>query len=105
MAVLVATPEAIGAVKAAGENHLQRSINIFLGSVLSTTGLTIPAILMVSHFTHHPVTLGLQHTDLILFLLTLMLCVMTFSSRRTHVLQGIVHLILFASYLFFIFAG
>jgi Ca2+:H+ antiporter len=105
MAVLVATPEAIGAVKAAGENHLQRSINIFLGSVLSTTGLTIPAILVVSHFTHHPVTLGLQHTDLLLFLLTLTLCMVTFSSRRTHVLQGIVHLILFVSYLFFIFAG
>jgi len=105
MAILVATPEAIGAVKAAGENQLQRSINIFLGSVLSTTGLTIPAILVVSHFTHHPVTLGLQHTDLLLFLLTLTLCMVTFSSRRTHVLQGIVHLILFASYLFFIFAG
>jgi Ca2+:H+ antiporter len=105
MAVLVATPEAIGAVRAAGENHLQRSINIFLGSVLSTTGLTIPAILLVSHFTHRPVMLGLQHTDLLLFLLTLTLCMVTFSSGRTHVLQGIVHLILFVSYLFFIFAG
>jgi Ca2+:H+ antiporter len=105
MAILVATPEAIGAVRAAGDNHLQRSINIFLGSVLSTTGLTIPAILLVSHFTHHPVTLGLQHTDLLLFLLTLTLCMVTFSSGRTHVLQGIVHLILFVSYLFFIFAG
>ncbi len=105
MAILVATPEAIGAVRAAGDNHLQRSINIFLGSVLSTTGLTIPAILLVSHFTHHPVTLGLQHTDLLLFLLTLTLCMVTFSSGRTHVLQGIVHLILFVSYLFFIFVG
>jgi Ca2+:H+ antiporter len=105
MAILVATPEAIGAVRAAGANHLQRSINIFLGSVLSTTGLTIPAVLVVSHLTHHPVMLGLQHTDLLLFLLTLTLCMVTFSSGRTHVLQGIVHLILFVSYLFFIFAG
>jgi Ca2+:H+ antiporter len=105
MAVLVATPEAIGAVRAAGENHLQRSINIFLGSVLSTTGLTIPAILVVGHLTHHAVTLGLQHTDLLLFLLTLTLCMVTFSSGRTHVLQGIVHLILFVSYIFFIFVG
>ena len=48
IAVLVATPEAIGAVQAALANHLQRSINIFLGSVLSTIGLTIPAIVLVS---------------------------------------------------------
>jgi Ca2+:H+ antiporter len=105
MAILVATPEAIGAVRAAGENHLQRSVNIFLGSVLSTTGLTIPAILVVSNLTDHPVMLGLQHTDLVLFVLTLALCMVTFSSGRTHVLQGLVHLILFVSYLFFIFAG
>jgi Ca2+:H+ antiporter len=105
MAILVATPEAIGAVRAAGENHLQRSVNIFLGSVLSTTGLTIPAILVVSNLTDHPVMLGLQHTDLLLFVLTLALCMVTFSSGRTHVLQGLVHLILFVSYLFFIFVG
>ena len=42
IALLVATPEGIGAVKAAAANHLQRSINIFLGSVLSTIGLTVP---------------------------------------------------------------
>ncbi len=103
MAILVATPEAIGAVRAARRNHLQRSVNISLGSVLSTIGLTIPAILVVSHLTHHPITLGLQHTDLLLFLLTLTLCLVTFSSGRTTVLQGGVHLLLFAAYLFFMF--
>jgi Ca2+:H+ antiporter len=103
MAILVATPEAIGAVRSASRNQLQRSVNIFLGSVLSTIGLTIPAILVVSHLTHHPVILGLQHTDLVLFLLTLTVCLVTFSSGRTNVLQGAVHLILFATYLFFMF--
>lgn len=103
MAILVATPEAIGAIRAAKCNQLQRSINISLGSVLSTIGLTIPLILMVSHLTHHPVTLGLQHTSLLLFLLTLTLCLVTFASGRTNVLQGAAHLILFAAYLFFIF--
>lgn len=103
MAVLVATPEAIGAVRSASRNHLTRSVNISLGSVLSTIGLTIPSILVVSHLTHHPVTLGLQNTDLLLFLLTLALCLVTFSSGRTTVLQGAVHLILFACYLFFMF--
>lgn len=105
IAILVATPEAIGAVRAAAANNLQRSINIFLGSVLSTIGLTVPAIIIISHLTHHPIELGLQHTDQILFLLTLAMCVVNFSSGRTNVLQGGVHLILFATYLFLIFEG
>jgi Ca2+:H+ antiporter len=105
MAVLVATPEIIGAVRAAGRNNLQRSMNIFLGSVLSTIGLTIPAIIAISEFTQHPIMLGLQHTDLLLFVLTLALCMITFSSGRTNFLQGGVHLILFIAYLFLIFQG
>lgn len=105
MAVLVATPEIVGAVRAAGRNNLQRSMNIFLGSVLSTIGLTIPAIIVISELTQHPVRLGLEHTDLLLFVLTLALCMVTFSSGRTNILQGGVHLILFLAYLFLIFAG
>lgn len=105
MAVLVATPEAIGAVSAARGNHMQRSVNIFLGSVLSTIGLTIPAILVISHLTAHPIELGLQHTDLVMFLLTLTVCMVTFSSGHTNVLQGAVHLILFAAYLFYMVQG
>lgn len=105
MAVLVAAPEIIGAVRAAGRNNLQRSMNIFLGSVLSTIGLTIPAIIVISELTDHPVRLGLEHTDLLLFLLTLALCMVTFSSGRTNILQGGVHLILFVAYLFLIFQG
>jgi Ca2+:H+ antiporter len=104
MAVLVATPEAISAVRAAATNQLQRSVNIFLGSVLSTIGLTIPAVLVVGRATDHPIILGLQHTDLLLFLLTLTLCLVTFSSGRTNVLQGGVHLVLFVAYLFFMFS-
>lgn len=105
MAVLVATPEAVGAVRAARANQMQRSVNIFLGSVLSTIGLTIPAILIISHATMHPITLGLQHTDLALFLLTLTLCLVTFSSGHTNIMQGGVHLILFVCYLFYMFQG
>jgi Ca2+:H+ antiporter len=105
MAVLVATPELIGAVRAAGRNNLQRSMNISLGSVLSTIGLTIPAIIVISEVTGHSIKLGLEHTDLLLFVLTLTLCMVTFSSGRTNILQGGVHLIIFVAYLFLIFQG
>jgi Ca2+:H+ antiporter len=105
MAVLVATPEAIGAVRAAITNHLQRSVNIFLGSVLSTIGLTVPGILIVSHVTGRDIVLGLEHTDFLMLVLTLGVSVVTFASGRTNVLQGAVHLILFLAFFMLIFQG
>jgi Ca2+:H+ antiporter len=105
MALLVATPEAVGAVRAAGRNHLQRAVNIFLGSVLSTIGLTVPAMLIISRLTGRSFVLGLEHTDFVMLLLTLAVSVVTFASGRTNVLQGAVHLLLFAAYLLLIFQG
>jgi Ca2+:H+ antiporter len=105
IAVLVATPEGIGAVRAALANHLQRSINIFLGSVLSTIGLTIPAIVLVSRMSGREIVLGVEHADLVMLLLTLAVCVVTFSSGRTNVMQGAVHLVLFMVYLALTFQG
>jgi Ca2+:H+ antiporter len=105
MALLVATPEALGAVRAAGRNDLQRAVNIFLGSVLSTIGLTVPAMLIVSRLTGRSFVLGLEHTDFVMLLLTLAVSVVTFASGRTNVLQGAVHLLLFAAYLLLTFQG
>jgi Ca2+:H+ antiporter len=102
MAVLVATPEAIGAVRAAAVNDLQRAVNIFLGSVLSTIGLTVPAMLLVSHFTGHSLILGLQPADQIMLVLTLGVSVVTFASGRTNALQGAVHFFLFLAYILLI---
>ncbi|MGO8396331.1 calcium:proton antiporter, partial [Rhizobium ruizarguesonis] len=71
MAILVATPAAISAVPASIANNLQRSVNIFLVSVLSTIGLTVPAMLVVSQLYGHPLTLGLEHGDMVMLLRTL----------------------------------
>ena len=90
-------------MRAAVANHLQRSVNIFLGSVLSTIGLTVPGILIVSHVTGRDITLGLEHTDFLMLLLTLAVSVVTFASGRTNVLQGAVHLILFMAFFMLIF--
>jgi len=105
VAVLVATPEAIGAARAALANHVQRSVNIFLGSVLSTIGLTVPAMILISRMIGRDIVLGVEHTDLVLLLVTLAVSVVTFASGRTNVIQGMVHLILFAAYLLLIFQG
>lgn len=103
MAILVATPEAVGAVRAAAANHLQRAVNIFLGSVLSTIGLTVPAMIMISHLTGRPFILGVEGADLVLLLLTLAVSFLTFSNGRTNLIQGLVHLILFCGYVMLIF--
>jgi Ca2+:H+ antiporter len=105
IAVLVATPEAIGAVRAAMANEMQRSVNIFLGSVLSTIGLTVPAMLAVSNWTGRPIVLGVEHGNLVLLLLTLVLSVLTFASGRTNVMQGLVHLVLFVTFLLLLVQG
>jgi Ca2+:H+ antiporter len=104
IAALVLTPEGIGAIQATLRNQLQRSINILLGSVLATIGLTIPAVLTISLVTKRPVTLGVQGGNLPLLLLTLAVSVVTFTSRKTNILQGCVHFLLFAVFVLLIFA-
>ena len=104
IAALVLSPEGLGGITASLHNQLQRSINILFGSVLATIGLTIPAILMIGLLTKRPVALGVQGGNLPLLLLTLAVSVVTFTSRKTNVLQGCIHLLLFAVFVLLIFA-
>src|SRR5437588_10211904 len=60
IAALVLSPEGLGAIRASLRNQLQRSVNILLGSVLATIGLTIPAVLTISLVTKRPIVLGVQ---------------------------------------------
>jgi len=105
IAMLAATPEAIGATRSAMANRLQRSINISWGSVHSTIGLTVPAMLAISHLTQHKIDLGLDKADNVLLLLTLAVCIVTFASGRTNILQGAVHVVLFGAFIMLIFQG
>jgi Ca2+:H+ antiporter len=84
-------------------NQLQRSINILLGSVLATIGLTIPAVLTIGFITGQSVVLGLNPANMTLLLLTLGLSTLTFGSSRSNVLLGAVHLLLFFAYVMLIF--
>jgi len=103
IAVLVLSPEALAAIKAALANQLQRTMNITLGSALATIGLTIPAVLGISLITGKRVELGLENAEAHLLLITLLVSVVNFNSERTNVLQGFVHLTLFLTYIVLIF--
>lgn len=103
VATLVLSPESLAAARAALANQLQRSVNILLGSVLATIGLTIPAVLAIGLTTGKPIILGLDAVDTTMLSLTLVLSTLTFTVRRTNVLLGAVHLLLFAAYVMLIF--
>src|SRR6201996_3996703 len=103
VAALILSPESLSATRAALANDLQRSINILLGSVLASIGLTIPAVLTIGLITGKTVVLGLDPADSVLLVLTLSVCGLTFTSNRTNVLMGAVHLLLFLAYLMLLF--
>lgn len=103
IAALVLSPESLGAVRAALANNLQRAVNILLGSVLATIGLTIPAVLSIGLLTGKPIILGLDTVDMTLLVLTLILSTLTFSSSRTNILLGAVHVLVFLAYVVLIF--
>ena len=78
-------------------------MNILLGSVLATIGLTIPAVLAIGLITGKTIILGLDASDMTMLFVTLVLSTLTFTSSRTNILLGAVHLLLFLAYLMLIF--
>jgi Ca2+:H+ antiporter len=103
VAVLIMAPESLSALRASLANQLQRSINLLLGSVLASISLTIPAVLAIGILTDRTVVLGLEMVDMLLLVLTLAIAMLTYGSGRTNILQGAVHLLLFAAYVVLIF--
>jgi Ca2+:H+ antiporter len=103
IAMIVLAPESISAVRAARRDVLQKSLNLALGSSLATIGLTIPAVAMTNIVIGKQIQLGISARDTLLLALTLFLSVITFGSGRTNILAGLVHLIVFATFVFLVF--
>jgi len=99
IAALVLLPEGLAAVRAARRNRLQTALNLALGSSLATIGLTIPVVAAVSLWLGVPLRLGLTPKETVLLWLTLLVSVLNLSTGRTTVLQGVVLLVIFATYL------
>jgi Ca2+:H+ antiporter len=100
IAAVVLLPEAIAAYQSARANRLQTSLNLALGSALASIGLTIPAVAVVSLVAGWSLSLGLDARSTVLLLLSIIVAMLTLSTGRTTVMQGIVHLVIFAVYLF-----
>jgi Ca2+:H+ antiporter len=100
IAAVVLMPEGLAALRAACVNRLQTAANLALGSALATIGLTIPAVAAVSIVLGTPLSLGVGSKEEVLLALTLLVSVMTLAAGRTTVLQGAVHLVILAAFLF-----
>ena len=104
IATLVFTPEGLSALNAIRGDQLTRAINLCLGSVASTLGLTVPAVLAIGIYTRHTVILGLPPSSIVLLVATLILSALTFTGSRTTMLEGAVHLSMFAVFLVLVFS-
>ena len=100
IALLVLLPETWAAVRAARANRLQTSINLALGSALASIGLTIPAVALASVLLDMPLVLGLEPKDMVLLMVTFLVGAITLGTGRTNMMQGAVHLVIFAAFLF-----
>jgi Ca2+:H+ antiporter len=99
IAAIVLLPEGIAAARSALVNRLQNSINLSLGSAIASIGLTIPAVAAVALFLDRNIPLGISNANTVLLVLTLFVGTLTLGTGRTTVLQGIVHLVIFAVFL------
>ena len=103
IAAIVLLPESVAAVRAALANRLQTSLNLAIGSAIATIGLTIPAVILVGLVLDWPLSLGLSPMAMALLVMTLFITSISLRTGRTNILPGIVHLVLFAAYLFLSF--
>ena len=103
IAMVVLMPEGFAAIRAARADRLQTSMNLAIGSALASIGLTIPVVALASIFLDIPLVLGLAQTDLVMLVVTFLVSIVTLASGRTHMMQGAVHLVLFAAFIFLAF--
>jgi Ca2+:H+ antiporter len=100
IALLVLSPEGTAAVRAARADRLQTSMNLGIGSALASIGLTVPVVVAASVTFNLPLVLGLQPKDIALLTLTFGVSAVTWGTGRTNMMQGAVHLVIFAAFLF-----
>ena len=103
IAALVLLPETWAAVRAARADRLQSSMNLAIGSALACIGLTVPIVVVASIALKLPLILGLETKDIALLALTFLMSAFTLGTGHTYVMQGAVHLVVFATFLFLAF--
>jgi len=100
VAMIVLLPETWAALRAALSNRLQTSMNLAIGSALASIGLTIPLVVLASVLLDLKLVIGIDDKDIAMLSLTFLVGSITLGSGRTNLMQGAIHLIIFAAFLF-----
>ncbi|WP_303709563.1 MULTISPECIES: calcium:proton antiporter [Microbacterium] len=103
IAGIVFLPESITSIRAALNGEAQRVNNLCHGALVSTVGLTIPAVLLIGMFTGQEVVLTESPANLLMLAVTLLLSVTTFAAKRVTAMHGAAHLATFAVYVLILF--
>ncbi|RKW70027.1 calcium:proton antiporter [Galactobacter caseinivorans] len=104
IAMIVFLPESITSVRAALSGEIQRVSNLCHGALVSTVGLTIPAVLVIGLLTGQTVILAESTVNLVLLGASLLLSALSFFARRITPWHGAAHLALFAAYVVALFS-
>jgi Ca2+:H+ antiporter len=100
IALMVLAPETLAAINNAKRNRVQISLNLAYGSAMASIGLTIPVIALAMIWLPGPLTLGLEPMQIVLLTLSVIVSVLTMAEGRALALQGLVHLVIMATFLF-----
>lgn len=104
IAAIVFLPETITALRAALAGEMQRVSNLCHGALVSTVGVTIPAVLVIGLLTGQDVVLAASPAHLVLLGISLLLSVTTFFGGRVTALHGAGHVMVFVLYVMTLFA-
>lgn len=104
IAAIVFLPETITALRASLAGEMQRVSNLCHGALVSTVGVTIPAVLVIGLLTGQDVVLAASPAHLVLLGISLLLSVTTFFGGRVTALHGAGHVMVFVLYVMTLFA-
>lgn len=99
IALMVLAPEGLAAIRASAQGDMQRSVNVLLGSAVSTIGLTVPAVLAMRAFAGIDPELGLEVPYIGLLAATFLVSSLTLMRGRVNSVHGMLHLLLFLGWL------
>jgi Ca2+:H+ antiporter len=100
IAVIILLPETLAALRNAMRNRIQISLNLAYGSAMASIGLTIPAVAVATIWLDSPLILGLGTTQIALLTLTAIVSTLTVVPGRATRLQGALHLLIAAAFVF-----
>ncbi len=99
VAFISASPEILTAVRAALANRMQPVVNIALGASLSTVILTVPIMEVIALFTGKQIYMGLSPVQTVMTALTLIVAAINLHDGETNAIEGMTHVVLFATFL------